>query len=284
MSLADRGAPIRQLQPPPEDDVTARGQAQQPLVAFLEEQYARYNRRELAAGDPVSFLYRYQDPLDREVAGLMAALLAYGRLATIVRAVADMLGRLGDEPRRFLLGAGDAHLERACRGFVHRRWDASSMCRLLAGTRRILRESGSLEAAFRVNVSPDDRSVVRALEGFVAQLSGSPSGMGHLLPTPRRGSACKRLFLFLRWMVRRDEVDPGGWSCVRPAQLVVPLDVHMHRVCTALGLTRRRQADLRAALEITDAFRCLRPDDPVRYDFALMHLSAERGMAAFNVA
>ena len=250
----------------------------QSLAGFLEEHYARYNRRELAAQDPVSFLYGYDDPLDRDVVGLIAASLAYGRLATIMRSVAQMLGRLGREPRRFLLAARDADLARACQGFVHRRWDAQSMCRLLEGMRRILRSYGSLESAFQVRMSPDDDTVLRALDGFVAEVSGPGGGMDHFLPSPRRGSACKRLCLFLRWMVRRDEVDPGAWTCVRPAQLVVPLDVHMHRVCAALGFTKRRHPNLKAALEITEAFRRVCPDDPVKYDFALMHLSLEQGV------
>jgi len=120
-----------------------------------------------------------------------------------------------------------------------------------------------------------------ALGRFVDELCSAAGGLDdHLLPRPERGSACKRLNLWLRWMVRRDAVDPGGWTGVSPAQLVVPLDVHMHRICRALGLTRREAADLRTAVEITDAFRSFAPDDPVRYDFALTRLGIRPGPEA----
>jgi len=114
---------------------------------------------------------------------------------------------------------------------------------------------------------------VPALHLFAEELRDAAGNLeGHLLPRPARGSACKRLNLFLRWMVRRDEIDPGGWDAVSPARLIVPLDTHMHRICGSLGLTKRSQADLQAALEITEAFRAFAPDDPVRYDFAISHL------------
>ena len=97
-----------------------------------------------------------------------------------------------------------------------------------------------------------------------------------LLPSPSAGSACKRLNLFLRWMVRQDNVDPGGWDSVSPAKLIIPLDTHMHRIGRRLGLTPRRQADLRTAIEITEGFRGICPSDPVRYDFALTRLGIRR--------
>jgi uncharacterized protein (TIGR02757 family) len=106
---------------------------------------------------------------------------------------------------------------------------------------------------------------------LVCEIS-SVGDCGRLLADPRDKSACKRLNLYLRWMVRRDDVDPGGWEGVRPAQLVVPLDVHMHRIGRALGLTQRQQADCRTALEVTEAFRKISPEDPVKYDFALTRL------------
>ncbi len=99
-----------------------------------------------------------------------------------------------------------------------------------------------------------------------------PSDMTMLLPSPGKGSACKRLNLFLRWMVRSDDVDPGGWSGVDAGKLIVPLDTHMHRMGLEVGLTRRKQADMQAALEVTRAFRTIAPEDPVRYDFALTRL------------
>jgi uncharacterized protein (TIGR02757 family) len=118
--------------------------------------------------------------------------------------------------------------------------------------------------------------VLPALKALAAELRrGGAAGCGHLLPDPGKGSACKRLHLFLRWMVRRDAVDPGGWEPSLAGKLLVPLDVHMHRICLALGATRRKSADLRAAVEATRAFRRIRPDDPARYDFALARLGMD---------
>jgi uncharacterized protein (TIGR02757 family) len=122
-------------------------------------------------------------------------------------------------------------------------------------------------------VSSGDETVLPALGEFAEELR-SLGGLGdcHLLPRPERGSACKRLNLYLRWMVRQDQVDPGGWEGVSPARLVVPLDTHMRRLCAAMGFTRRSCAGMRAALEATARFREIAPEDPVRYDFALTRL------------
>ncbi|MFC1474950.1 TIGR02757 family protein, partial [bacterium] len=107
---------------------------------------------------------------------------------------------------------------------------------------------------------------------FVDEIMRGGNRSCYLTPAPRRGSACKRMNLFLRWMVRRDDVDPGPWTDVPASKLVVPLDTHMHRISSGMGLTSRKQADLKTAIEITDAFRAISPEDPVRYDFALTRL------------
>jgi uncharacterized protein (TIGR02757 family) len=122
-------------------------------------------------------------------------------------------------------------------------------------------------------MKPGDRTTLPALEAFAAELN-LPCGCQttYLVPSPAAGSACKRLNLYLRWVVRRDDVDPGGWEGIAPSKLVVPLDTHMFRICRSLGMTARNQADLKSALEITQAFRAIVPEDPVRYDFALTRL------------
>ena len=157
---------------------------------------------------------------------------------------------------------------------------------MLFGVRRVLDRWGSLQACFAAGLSPEDDTVLPALCRFVRELATPAGGDApgradrepcpeqhtSLLPLPARGSACKRLNLFLRWMTRRDDVDPGGWDDVPPARLIVPLDTHMHRICLTLRLTRRKHPNMRAALEATSAFRQVAPDDPVRYDFALTRL------------
>ena len=142
------------------------------------------------------------------------------------------------------------------------------MTELLKGIQAVRKSHGSLQACFIEGLGENDPDVRAALGHLVAQLREG-GGACRLLADPAAGSACKRLHLYLRWMVREDTVDPGGWRPVPASLLIVPLDTHMHRVGLAFGFTRRKQADGKTALEITGGFRRVNPDDPVRYDFAL---------------
>jgi uncharacterized protein (TIGR02757 family) len=240
--------------------------------AALEELYARLNRREFVHPDPLEVLYDYGDPLDREIVGLVAASLSYGRVKSILASVRSVLARM-PSPAAFLAGASARELRDTFADFKHRFATGEELAVLLIGVKRVLERHGSLHAPFSAGLRDEHGTVVPALIAFTTELRRAAGGLDdHLLPSPERGSACKRLNLFLRWMVRRDEVDPGGWDAVPPAKLLVPLDVHMHRICRALGLTRRNQADLRTAVEATEGFKAFAPDDPVRYDFALTRL------------
>ncbi len=240
------------------------------LGGFLEELYARIHRRELVHPDPLEFLYDYPDPLEREVAGLVAAALAYGRVAQILRSVREVLGRLGPSPRERILGSGRRELEVLLAGFRHRFTSGEALAGLLWAVAQLIRQHGSLGECFKMRVSPGQANIVPALCGWMAELDWVSQGVAsEVLSSPWGGSCCKRLHLYLRWMVRQDQVDPGGWQGVDPSQLLVPLDVHMHRVGRTLGFTRRNQPDLAAAVEITEGFRRICPQDPVKYDFAL---------------
>jgi len=232
--------------------------------------YERYNRRAFVSPDPVEFLYRYDDPADREIAALVASSLAYGRVRQINRSVAAVLGKTGPSPSRFLKEVSAPSLRRAFSGFRHRFTSGDEMAEMLLGVRAVVEEYGSLGACFSACCDQNTGTVREAADPFVQKLcAGFAGSRNSLLPSPARGSSCKRLHLFLRWMVRRDDIDPGGWDDIPPSALIIPLDTHMHRVCLGLGLTKRRQADIKTALEITDAFRGMVPHDPVRYDFIL---------------
>ncbi len=244
----------------------------------LERVFARYHRREYVSPDPLEFLYDYEDPEDCEIVALVASSLAYGRVAQILRSVLDVLGRIGDRPRRFVEDTSPSRVARAMRGFVHRFCRAEHMAGLLTAAGRVTREYGSLGACLASGVRDEDRTVRGGLAALAGELRrASPVPPGHLLADPARSSACKRLHMLTRWMVRCDEVDPGGWEGVRTDQLVAPLDVHMHRVARALGATRRRQANFATAVEVTDALRGIDPDDPVRFDFSLTRLGIRDG-------
>jgi uncharacterized protein (TIGR02757 family) len=239
----------------------------------LERLYTLYNRREFIHPDPLEFVHQYHDPLDREVVGMVASSLAYGRVHQILRSVSEVLCRMEESPSRFILDSSFGRVQTVVRDFRHRFTGGDQLAALLYGIKRAIKRYGSLQSCFTANRKHNDDTILPALMAFVHELNAEASGeMKMLLPSPRKGSACKRLNLFLRWMVRSDDVDPGGWSGVGPHRLIVPLDTHMHRISLDAGLTHRKQADMRTALEITQAFRAIAPEDPVRYDFALTRL------------
>jgi len=206
---------------------------------------------------------------------LIASSLAYGRVAQILGSVSAVLGRMGPSPYEFLLSTPPDSLWLFFSSFKHRYTTSHELVEFLIATRGVLSRYGSLRECFGAGLKDGDETVLPALERFVDELRAAHKGgdvFNSLLPSPRLGSACKRLNLFLRWMVREDDVDPGGWHDVSPSRLVIPVDTHIHRMGLALRLTDRKSPDIRCALEITEALRGLAPEDPVRYDFALTRL------------
>jgi uncharacterized protein (TIGR02757 family) len=206
------------------------------------------------------------------VVGLIASSLAYGRVKCILKSVSRVLERM-EKPARFLQEVSDSGLLDTFRDFRHRVTSGETLSLMLLGAKRVISDFGSLGACFKAGLAEEDETVFPALTRFVDELTlAAGASPAHLLPAPAKGGACKRLNLFLRWMVRCDEVDPGGWPDVPRDKLVIPLDTHMHAMGQRLGFTKRKQADRRTALEITSAFRRFAPEDPVRYDFALTRL------------
>jgi uncharacterized protein (TIGR02757 family) len=239
----------------------------------LERVYLKYNVARFVSPDPLEFVYRYDGPRDREVVALIASSLAFGTVAQIRRSVGRMLEPLGGAPAEYLRDTRPTMLSRALGGFRHRWITGADMAAMLGGVRAALVEYGSLRELFYAGLEASDRDIAPAAARFAQYIRGrSGRYRDSLLPSTASGSACKRLNLFLRWMVRSDAVDPGGWSEIPRAMLIVPLDTHMHRISRRLALTERRAADLRTAREITDGFRKVSPEDPVKYDFALTRL------------
>ena len=244
------------------------------LMPLFDEVYERYARRDLVVTDPLVFLYRFDDPGDREVVGFLAASLAYGRVAQINKSIAAVLEKMGTSPRRFVAGASRERLTEIFGKFKHRFTTGHELADMLCGMRHVLELHGSLRACMATALDSDRETILPALSFLIDEIrhGGGVDAYNSLLPSPVGGSACKRLNLFLRWMVRKDDVDPGGWEGIAPSMLVTPLDTHMYRLGCALGMTQRRQADMKTALEITNAFKTILPHDPVRYDFALTRL------------
>lgn len=234
--------------------------------AELEKLYKTYNKRKYVHPDPLEFLYNYPDIRDREIAGLIASSLAYGRVAQILKSVERILSKMGLSPYRFVRKTKSADFINIFRGFKHRFTTHCDIADLLSSIHQILQKYGSLNECFIAGTEKYDETVMPALDKFLEELDCTG---GYLIPLPRKGSACKRMHLYLRWMVRKDDVDPGGWNGISPGKLIVPLDTHMANIGKSLGMTKRNSADQKMTLDITNAFRKISPHDPVKYDFAL---------------
>ena len=258
------------------------------LRATLEALTRKYGAAYLRTS-ALMFPRRYREPADREVVGLLAASLAYGRVDLFARAVETVLAALGEHPaaavRRFLPRRDRKSLST----FRYRLNRPDDVVAALWALRQLLEAFGSLKACFLAGYCPEDEDIRPALTAFVDRLyqidftpvfpAGIPSrGFAHLFPNPRTGGACKRLNLFLRWMVRPDDgLDLGLWPEVSPAKLIIPLDTHVARVARGLGLTRLKSPGWRMAKAITEALKVFDPADPVRYDYALCRFGILEG-------
>lgn len=244
---------------------------------YFDRLFRLHHRRELVCPDPLQFLYSYPDVNDREIAALVCACFAYGNVKQILKNLTLILGKM-DRPHAFILAASAAKLRRTFAGFKYRFTTAEELCVFLLAIKKSVQKYGSLHRCFLAHYRTDATDVREALCAFARELR-SFGDIGTLVPDPDKNSALKRLNLFLRWMVRCDEVDPGGWNEVSPAKLIVPLDVHMHRIAKLLRLTRRNAADMKTAVEISRALALFCPEDPIRYDFCLTRFGIREDMS-----
>ena len=228
--------------------------------------------------DPLQLVLRYTDPYDQEVAALIAAAFAYGRADIVVRNAGWVLDRMQPAPHGYLQTFDRKEALARFAGFAHRFHKTTDLVALLERLARVIGRYGSLGALFRECYDERDEDIGPSLGRFVDVIlsredgEGSGRGLSYLLPSPRDGSACKRMNLFLRWMVRRTPPDLALWTFVDPAKLVIPLDTHVYRITTFLGLNRRKTPDWKCAREVTDGLAKFDPSDPVRYDFAICRL------------
>jgi uncharacterized protein (TIGR02757 family) len=262
---------------PPSRHRTASGD----LEETLDRLYQQFNCID-AATDPIQVVRRFADPTDQEVVGFCAAALAFGRVASVLQSIERVLEVLGPSPAAFVRRFEPQRDGDRLRDIVHRWTRGSDLAALLWIMRRMLDE-GSIEAFFLKGYQPGAADVASALDSFSARALAvdlrpaygrvpARPGVQYFFPRPCSGSGCKRLNLFLRWMVRRDAVDLGVWTRVSSAKLVMPLDTHVVRVGRCLRLTRRVSPGWKMAADITASLRTLDPVDPVKYDFSLCHL------------
>jgi uncharacterized protein (TIGR02757 family) len=261
------------------------------LKEVLEKLYVKYNRRELVPPDPLQFVYRYSAPADMEIAALLAATLAYGRVEQIGKTLSNLFGRMGKSPYEFVLNFGKTD-RRELQGLKHRFTAGEDICDLLELLKLVFEKNGSIEKHFLSGYNKTDDNTIPALSNFCESLLKTYAdrcrtvpgrGLRYLLAGPAAGGAAKRLNLFLRWMVRDDKVDLGLWKSIDKAKLIVPMDVHIFRVSRMLGFCHRKNISLKTAVEVTGRFAQIEPDDPVKYDFTLCRIGMSRNSDDLNM-
>ncbi|MBA4054332.1 MAG: TIGR02757 family protein [Marivirga sp.] len=249
------------------------------LKLFLDQKSDQYNQPGFIEHDPVCIPHLFKKKQDIEIAGLFAAVLAWGQRITIVRKCRELLTWMDNDPYRFILDHRSGDLK-VFENFRHRTFNSTDTLYFITFLRWFYTHHHSLEEAFTVN--PNDVNVETGLVNFhnlFFSLNDYPPRTRKHIATPERKSTCKRLNMYLRWMVRSDTrgVDFGIWKTISPSQLICPCDLHVDRVARKLKLIRRKPTDWLTAVELTSNLFKLDPLDPVKYDFALFGLGIEEG-------
>ncbi len=248
---------------------------QEELKSFLDLKVKEYNQPTFIFNDPVCIPHQFTRKQDIEIAGLLAAIFAWGQRKTIINKSNEFLKLMGNEPYEFVLNHTESDLKPFL-NFKHRTFNSTDALYFLHFFKWFYEKNDTLEEAF---LGPDIRMEARLTHFFnlFFSLPDHPKRTYKHIPNPSRKSACKRINMFLRWMVRQDDkgVDFGIWKKIKPSQLICPCDLHVDRVARKLGLINRKQTDWQTAVELTENLRILDPNDPVKYDFALFGLGVE---------
>lgn len=259
------------------------------LKTYLEELYKTYDRRFLDT-DPLKFVHLYNRKEDQEIVGLISSSLAYGTVERIFICMEKVLRIMEDRPYEFVMNFNPWEDVKRFNGVQHRFTNGKDVACMLFFVKQVIENYGSLEAFFVMGYNQEEENIKKALTDFVEGLLNMDcapfyadgvlplkAGVRYLLPSPNQGSPCKRLNLFLRWMVRKgDGLDLGLWERVSPSKLVIPLDTHVARISQYLGLTNLKIASWKMAEDVTRSLKKLDPQDPIKYDFALCRLGIIR--------
>ena len=246
------------------------------LKDFLDKKVEEYNRPSFIANDPISIPHRFSKKQDIEIAAFFAAVFAWGNRTTIINKTTELMQLMDGAPHDFCMQLNEAGLRQLLR-FKHRTFNTTDLLYFVDFLHDHYAQSPSLETAFSRWMNPGAENIEQALTGFhqyFFSLEEAPVRTKKHIATPLRGSTCKRLCMFLRWMVRSDGkgVDFGLWQTISPAQLICPIDLHVARVARQFALITRKQTDWLTALELTEQLKQFDPDDPAKYDFALFSL------------
>ncbi|KMQ52371.1 hypothetical protein CHISP_0638 [Chitinispirillum alkaliphilum] len=249
------------------------------LIKFrdhFESLYTLYHKNSYLGLDPLICVHDFSEEPDLEIAGFLCSALAYGRVENIISSLRKIFSVIPEGPAQFALNTTFEEKKRRLSGFRHRFNDSVDTALLFETLGQIVKRSGSVEAAFIEcveNGAPFEQRLihfVKMIRLLAESLYGRKKGFEYLVPSPGDGSACKRLLLYMRWMVRaRDGIDLGVWRKIPPSELIFPVDTHVAKIASFYGITKRKSVDWKMACQITDFFREFDPHDPVKYDFSL---------------
>lgn len=249
----------------------------------LDYHYSVFDKTKIEP-DPLQFLHSFSNPADIELIGFISSVFAYGNVTQIINTVDKITGLLGRHPAEYLINYDRKQIQKLFGGIKHRFYSQEDIITLFLTLKTIYEENGMIKNLFGRIYIGEERNLKRAISGFSKVFLSTAErnkrelsrGVIFMVPDPEKGSACKRMNLFLRWMVRKDELDFGLWSEIPPAELIIPVDTHIARICKNLGLTNRKNADWKMAEEITTNLRKFDPLDPVKYDFAICHIGMRK--------
>ncbi len=252
------------------------------LKQKLDRLYSDYDFQGRIAHDPIELPHQYSRPEDIEISGFIASCLAYGKVTLFKPVIKALLSRMGQSPCDFLIHFNVRRQRDLFAGLRYRFNRNDDIIGLLYVLSSVIKKYGSLESAFKRHYRKSDSSVAAGLAGIIDIFLGMDTaavygddmkreGLLQFFPSPSRGSACKRMNIFLRWMIRDRDIDFGIWKGIPKNKLVIPLDVHIARISRCLGFTRRSTQDWKMAVEITESLKTIDPEDPLKYDFALCH-------------
>jgi uncharacterized protein (TIGR02757 family) len=255
------------------------------LKQRLDYHYKAFDKSQISP-DPLEFLHLYKDEKDIEVMGFIASVFAYGNVKQIINTLNKIVVITDNQPYKFITSFQDYKRDKRLKSLYHRFYNSEDIINLFLVMEKVFRENNSLEALFMKYYKKDDINIKNALSGFSHYFIDEIKNLSHkkelsigdrfMFPLPESGSACKRSNLFLRWMIRKDELDFGIWGEIPKSKLVMPVDTHVARICKHLNLTSRKNVSWKMAEEITTKLKKFDSDDPVKYDFAICHIGIRK--------
>ncbi|HTZ18663.1 MAG TPA: TIGR02757 family protein [Dissulfurispiraceae bacterium] len=263
------------------------------LKSILDNFYLTFDFEGTRARDPIEFPHSYTNKADQEISGFIASAFAYGNVNLFKPVVGKLLSKMGAKPYEFILGFNVKRQRRLFDGIKYRFNENDDIVAFFHMLHELLKKYASIEAAFKAHFRQKDPDIGKGLAGLIDDLISvdttpvygdnlKPAGLLQFIPSPRKGSACKRMNLYLRWMIRDTDIDFGLWKGIHKNKLVIPLDTHISRISKCLGFTARKSQDWKMAVEITESLKKLDPEDPLKYDFALCHQGISKVCSSKN--